>query len=250
MAEEGGFEGLTKKEILGLTRETEKLEKSLGGIKDMGSIPDAIFVIDVNYEEIAILEAKKLGIPVVAIVDSNCSPDLIDYVIPGNDDAMKAISLYCSCAADAVMQGKESISVPEMSDDEFIELDEDGKPTKKKAQENNISKKITTKKKKITSIDKKLLESGIEQTNKKKIESEDDHSNGNDIAASESIDEKSISDELNEDVTKNIEEKKVTKKKVAKKKVTKKTVAKKKVTKKKVAKKKVTKKKVAKKKTT
>ena len=107
MAEEGGFEGLTKKEILGLTRETEKLEKSLGGIKDMGSIPDAIFVIDVNYEEIAILEAKKLGIPVVAIVDSNCSPDLIDYVIPGNDDAMKAISLYCSCAADAVMQGKE-----------------------------------------------------------------------------------------------------------------------------------------------
>ena len=251
MAEEGGFEGLTKKEILGLTRETEKLEKSLGGIKDMGSIPDAIFVIDVNYEEIAILEAKKLGIPVVAIVDSNCSPDLIDYVIPGNDDAMKAISLYCSCAADAVMQGKESISVPEMSDDEFIELDEDGKPTKKKAQENNISKKITTKKKKITSIDKKLLESGIEQTNKKKIESEDDHSNGNDIAASESIDEKSISDELNEDVTKKtVAKKKVTKKKVAKKKVTKKTVAKKKVTKKKVAKKKVAKKKVAKKKVT
>ena len=250
MAEEGGFEGLTKKEILGLTRETEKLEKSLGGIKDMGSIPDAIFVIDVNYEEIAILEAKKLGIPVVAIVDSNCSPDLIDFVIPGNDDAMKAISLYCSCAADAVMQGKESISVPEMSDDEFIELDEDGKPTKKKAQENNISKKITTKKKKITSIDKKLLESGIEQTNKKKIESEDDHSNGNDIAASESIDEKSISDELNEDVTKNIEEKKVAKKKVTKKTVAKKKVTKKKVTKKKVAKKKVTKKKVAKKKTT
>ncbi len=131
MAEEGGFEGLTKKEILGLTRETEKLEKSLGGIKDMGSIPDAIFVIDVNYEEIAILEAKKLGIPVVAIVDSNCSPDLIDFVIPGNDDAMKAISLYCSCAADAVMQGKESIPIAEMSDDEFIELGEDGKPTKK-----------------------------------------------------------------------------------------------------------------------
>ena len=121
----------------------------------MVSIPDAIFVIDVNYEEIAILEAKKLGIPVVAIVDSNCSPDLIDFVIPGNDDAMKAISLYCSCAADAVMQGKESIPVAEMSDDEFIELDEDGKPTKKKAQKNETSKKITTKKKKKTAIDKK-----------------------------------------------------------------------------------------------
>ena len=243
MAEEGGFEGLTKKEILGLTRETEKLEKSLGGIKDMGSIPDAIFVIDVNYEEIAILEAKKLGIPVVAIVDSNCSPDLIDFVIPGNDDAMKAISLYCSCAADAVMQGKESIPIAEMSDDEFIELGEDGKPTKKKAQENEISKKITTKKKKITSINKKLSESKIEQTDKKTTESEGDLSNEKDVYSPEDIGEKSMPDKFSEDVPENIEEKKVAKKKVAKKKVAKKKVAKKKVAKKKVVKKKVVKKK-------
>ena len=229
MAEEGGFEGLTKKEILGLTRETEKLEKSLGGIKDMGSVPDALFVIDVNYEEIAILEAKKLGIPVVAVVDSNCSPDLIDFVIPGNDDAIKAISLYCSCASDAVMKGKESISVVEMSDDEFIELDEDGKPTKKKAQDHQVSKKITTKKKKITSIDKKTLESDLKRDKQKQIESEHDSANETSISDSDIIDEKTVSDKLN-DSQKNTEEKKVAKKKVAKKKVAKKKVVKKKTT--------------------
>jgi small subunit ribosomal protein S2 len=133
MAEEGGFEGLTKKEILGLTRESEKLEKSLGGIKDMGSIPDAIFVIDVGHEEIAIREAKKLGIPVVGVVDSNCSPDLIDYVIPGNDDAMRAVSLYASYIAEAVLDGKASLPEVTLGDDEFIELDEDGKPSARNA---------------------------------------------------------------------------------------------------------------------
>ncbi|MDE0743694.1 MAG: 30S ribosomal protein S2, partial [Woeseiaceae bacterium] len=128
MTEEGGFEGLTKKEILGLTREAEKLEKSLGGIKDMGSIPDALFVVDVGHEEIAIREAKKLGIPVVGVVDSNCSPDLVDYVIPGNDDAIRAVSLYTSFMAEAVLDGKTSLPEVALSDDEFIELDEDGKP--------------------------------------------------------------------------------------------------------------------------
>ena len=102
------FEGLTKKEILGLTREQEKLEKSLGGIKEMRSLPDVMFVVDVDHEDIAIREAQKLGIPVVAVVDTNCSPEGVDYVIPGNDDAMRAIELYAALVADAVLDGKAS----------------------------------------------------------------------------------------------------------------------------------------------
>src|SRR6185312_6053638 len=91
----GEAQGFTKKERLNLEREREKLNRALGGIKDMGSTPDLIFVIDTNKEAIAIQEAKRLGIPVVAIVDSNCDPDKIDYPVPGNDDAARAISLYC-----------------------------------------------------------------------------------------------------------------------------------------------------------
>ena len=102
---EGGLGGLTKKEQLMLTRERDKLERALGGIKDMGGVPDLMFVIDTNKEGIAILEAKKLGIPVIAILDSNCDPDLIDMPIPGNDDASRAISLYCDLIADAVLDG-------------------------------------------------------------------------------------------------------------------------------------------------
>lgn len=102
---EGGVDGLTKKEQLMLTREREKLERSLGGIKDMGGTPDLMFVIDTNKEAIAIQEAKKLGIPVVAIVDTNCDPDPIDMPIPGNDDASRAISLYCDLIADAALDG-------------------------------------------------------------------------------------------------------------------------------------------------
>ena len=97
--------GLTKKELLDLTRHRDKLEASLGGIREMGGLPDIIFVIDVKKEAIAIQEAKKLGIPVVAVVDTNCSPDDIDYVIPGNDDASRAISLYSNLVADAVIDG-------------------------------------------------------------------------------------------------------------------------------------------------
>ncbi|MCA8888343.1 MAG: 30S ribosomal protein S2 [Parvularculaceae bacterium] len=101
---EGG-KGLTKKEQLDLSREKEKLEASLGGIRDLGGIPDMLFVIDVKKEAIAIKEAKKLGIPVIAVVDTNCSPDDVDFVIPGNDDASRAISLYCNLVADAVIDG-------------------------------------------------------------------------------------------------------------------------------------------------
>jgi small subunit ribosomal protein S2 len=101
----GGGRGLTKKEQLQISRERDKLEASLGGIRDLGGLPDLLFVIDVKKEAIAVKEAKKLGIPVVAIVDTNCAPDDIDYVIPGNDDASRAIALYCSLVADAVIDG-------------------------------------------------------------------------------------------------------------------------------------------------
>jgi len=102
---EQGVEGLTKKERLGMEREQGKLQASLGGIRDMGGVPDLLFVIDVNKEDLAILEARKLGIPVVAIVDSNCPPDGIDYIIPGNDDAARAIALYCDLISRAALDG-------------------------------------------------------------------------------------------------------------------------------------------------
>ncbi|MFV2052790.1 30S ribosomal protein S2 [Aliiroseovarius sp. YM-037] len=100
-----GADGLTKKERLGMEREQAKLQASLGGIREMGGVPDLLFVIDVNKEDLAILEAKKLGIPVVAVVDTNCSPDGVDYIIPGNDDAARAISLYCDLASRAALDG-------------------------------------------------------------------------------------------------------------------------------------------------
>src|SRR5690606_10129 len=117
-----------KKEALQLRREMDKLEKSLGGIKHMASLPDVLFVVDVGHERIALNEAKKLGIPVVAVVDTNCSPEGVDYVIPGNDDAMRAISLYASAVADAVLDGKSSGPQVMMSEDDFVELDENGVP--------------------------------------------------------------------------------------------------------------------------
>jgi small subunit ribosomal protein S2 len=100
-----GAEGLTKKERLGMEREQQKLQASLGGIRDMGGVPDLLFVIDVNKEDLAIAEAKKLGIPVVAVVDTNCSPAGVDHVIPGNDDAARAISLYCDLVSRAALDG-------------------------------------------------------------------------------------------------------------------------------------------------
>ena len=102
-----GAEGLTKKERLGMEREQAKLQASLGGIRDMGGLPDAMFVIDVDHERIAISEANKLGIPVIGVVDTNSSPEGVDYIIPGNDDAIRAVQLYARAAADAVLEGKE-----------------------------------------------------------------------------------------------------------------------------------------------
>jgi small subunit ribosomal protein S2 len=119
---------LKKKEVLTLSRERDKLERALGGIRDMESLPDAVFVIDVGHEEIAVREAAKLDIPVIAVVDTNCSPKNVNYAIPGNDDAMSAIALYAEGIADAVLDGKASIPDVPTGDDEFVELDEDGKP--------------------------------------------------------------------------------------------------------------------------
>jgi len=129
----GALDKRGKKEATQLRREMQKLEKSLGGIKTMESLPDALFVIDVGHERIAVHEAKKLGIPVVAIVDTNCSPEGIDYVVPGNDDAMRAIHLYTAGMADAVIEGKASVPAVAVGEDEFVELDESGQPRKKTA---------------------------------------------------------------------------------------------------------------------
>ena len=120
---DGGLEKMSKKEALDFTREIEKLNKSIGGIKEMTSLPDALFIVDVGYHKIAIAEANKLGIPVVGVVDTNCSPEGIDYVIPGNDDSSKAVAIYASGIADAVLAGKadRATGAEEEPAEEFVE---------------------------------------------------------------------------------------------------------------------------------
>ena len=126
---DGTFAKLVKHEVLRLQREREKLEKSLGGIKNMNGLPDALFVVDIGHENIAVEEARKLGIPVVAVVDTNYNPELVDYAIPGHDDAIRAVQLYARAAADAVLEGKSAAPIMASSgDDEFVELDEHGNP--------------------------------------------------------------------------------------------------------------------------
>jgi len=129
---DGTFQKMVKHEVLGLRREREKLLASLGGIKEMNRLPDALFVIDIGHENIAVQEAKKLGIPVIAVVDTNYDPNLVDYAIPGNDDAIRAVQLYVRAAADAVLEGK--AAAPQMAareNDEFVELDAEGNPIAK-----------------------------------------------------------------------------------------------------------------------
>jgi small subunit ribosomal protein S2 len=128
--QEAGLESMSKKEQLMFTREMAKLEKDIGGIQEMNNLPDALFVIDVGFHKIAVAEAKKLGIPIVGVVDSNHSPDGIDYVIPGNDDSAKAVTLYARGIADAVLEGKANAAsdvvraVSEGNGDEFVEVQE------------------------------------------------------------------------------------------------------------------------------
>lgn len=126
MVEDGSVERLSKKEALMASRELEKLQKSLGGIKELGGLPDALFVIDVGYHKIAITEANKLGIPVVAVVDTNHSPEGVDFVIPGNDDSSRAIRLYARGVADAVLEGKNAViqEIVAAGSDEFVEVDD------------------------------------------------------------------------------------------------------------------------------
>jgi small subunit ribosomal protein S2 len=125
--EEGGLERMPKKEALSFSRELEKLQKSIGGIKEMNGLPDALFIIDVGYHKIAVTEANKLGIPVIGVVDTNHSPIGIDYVIPGNDDSSRAIRLYARGVADAILEGR-SQSLHEIvqagADDDFVEVEE------------------------------------------------------------------------------------------------------------------------------
>jgi len=127
---DGGVERMSKKEALSFSRELEKLNKGLGGIKDMVSLPDAIFIIDVGYHKIAVKEANKLGIPVIGVVDTNHSPDGVDYVIPGNDDSSRAVKLYAREVADAILDGKntslDEIVESSQQNEEFIEVSNDG----------------------------------------------------------------------------------------------------------------------------
>jgi len=127
--QEAGLESLSKKEQLTFSREIEKLEKDIGGIQDMTALPDAIFVIDVGFHKIAVAEAKKLGIPLVGVVDSNHSPEGIDYVIPGNDDSAKAVTLYARGIADAIIEGRANavndvVKAVAEGSDEFVEVEE------------------------------------------------------------------------------------------------------------------------------
>ncbi len=150
MQTDGSMERLSKKEALMLKRELDKLEASLSGIKDMKGIPDVLFIIDVGYENIAVSEAVKLGIPVVGIVDSNNSPKGVDYVIPGNDDAIRSISLYAKGMADSILESRQSIAHLGGSEDsdELVEIDETGAPvdTADAKEKPKVSKKATKKK--------------------------------------------------------------------------------------------------------
>lgn len=172
MATDGSFAKLNKKEALMLTREMEKLDRSLGGIKDMNRLPDAMFVIDVGQEKIAVREAVKLGIPVIGVVDTNNSPEGVDYVIPGNDDAMRAIKLYTTALANAVNDATPSALEMGGASDELVELDESGevvagaaKPAAKKKK----TAKVTAKKK---AAKKKAVKAESEEADSDEAEAE------------------------------------------------------------------------------
>lgn len=135
MEQDGTFELLPKKEVINLRHEIEKLEKFLGGVKDMKELPGVLFVVDPKKERIAVAEAKKLDIPVVAIVDTNCDPDAVDYVIPGNDDAIRAVKLICSAMASAVIEGKEGeIVSSEISEEVAVEIEKEMLETAEKSE--------------------------------------------------------------------------------------------------------------------
>ncbi len=157
MAASGLLDSRSKREAQMVRRERDKLDRSLGGIREMEGLPDALFVVDVGHERIAIHEAQKLGIPVIAVVDTNCSPDGISYVIPGNDDAMRAIELYASGIADAVIEGRATIPEVPVGEDEFVELDEEGRPrprgTAPKRRAAPVRKKVPPRRKPVAEVE-------------------------------------------------------------------------------------------------
>ncbi len=252
MEEDGSFARLVKKEVLQLTRERDKLEKTLGGIKDMKGLPDAMFVVDVGHEDIAVKEARKLGIPVIAVVDTNCSPNDVDYVIPGNDDAIRSIRLYTQLAADAVLEGR--AAVPHIDDaDEFVELDEYGNPVKRaakpqkakadKADKKTVAKKVVAKKAPVAETVEEKAAEVVETVETKvaevaeKVESATEDVKAEAVEVAEKVE--SVTEEVKAEAVEVAEKVKAkaedvvekvaatVKKKVAKKKTAKKTAAKK-----------------------
>ncbi len=175
MTEDGSLNHLVKKEVLRLQREQIKLERSLGGIKNMEGLPDALFVVDVGHESIAVLEARKLGIPVIGVVDTNNKYDGVDYLIPGNDDAIRANRLYTQLAADAVLEGRASAPQADADADEFVELDAEGnvvdKKGKPKAKQAPKKRSKTAAKKKA--VAKKILTEEVKPTAEKVTEVDD-----------------------------------------------------------------------------
>ncbi|WP_407659806.1 30S ribosomal protein S2 [Marinicella gelatinilytica] len=204
MQEDGRMERFVKREQLAMDRERAKLEKTLGGIKDMKGLPDAIFIVDTKFETIAINEAKTLGIPVVAIVDTNNYYKDVEYMIPANDDSMKAIRLYAATVADAILEGKASMQI---STDDSAEKED--KPAEKKAK---TAKKTSAKKESAQSDDKQVVEEKSDDSKEPAVKSKDTE----------------VADEADDkEAAAKTTKKKVAKKKVAKKKTTKKKVAKK-----------------------
>lgn len=175
MREDGSLGHFAKKEILQLERELEKLERSLGGIKDMGRLPDALFIIDVGYERIAVNEAVKLGIPVLAVVDTNNPTSGVDYLIPGNDDAIQSIRLYTTAISDAISEGKAQARTVTGADDEFVEMDDSGEvvePNRRAPSRKKPSVKAKPKTKKPAAVDQSKVaepaasDQGSEETGK------------------------------------------------------------------------------------
>jgi small subunit ribosomal protein S2 len=212
MSTTGGFARLTKKEALGLRREMEKLEKVLGGIKNMKGLPDALFVIDVGHEEIAISEANKLGIPVFGIVDTNNSPDGIDYIVPGNDDAIKAIRLYSQGIADAIIEGRASA---------VIQAEDIEEPAPK----SKVSVKQASAKKAVKAEKAPVAEEAVPEAEVETPAAEDAATVAEAETGAAAEPEVAPVEEVAEASEANAAKKKVAKKKAAKKKVAKKKVA-------------------------
>ncbi len=220
MENDGTFEKLIKKEVLSLTRERDKLEQSLGGIKDMNGLPDALFIIDTGYENIAIQEARKLGIPIIGIVDTNNDPKDVDYMIPGNDDAIRAIQLYARAAADAVLEGRASVPQVGTDGEDFVELDAEGNPVEASAKKAPAKKKAAKKK-----AAKKAASKTVE-ADAPKAEAKEEKPAAKEAEAKADDAEKKEKEASKPAAKKKVAKKAASKKKTAKKKAAKKTAAK------------------------